>query len=237
MAEPKTRRGRRAGDAAGAPDERSGTEAPAGEAGAGDIRRPQQERGERRVAAILDAAAELLAEVGLEGLTVQVLVERARTSKGSLYHFFPDLASVLRALRERHAAEIAATVAALGAGSADVWRGLSVEETVDRFTSPVLSYLETHPDLLVLARESSAVTRRPEQYAHFLELAETVLCARVGGMEPGRRAACAATMVAVLTGVLAYGMRSPRESYDAMIHELRQVLASYLRSLEEGSGG
>src|SRR5260221_79424 len=65
---------------------------------AGDARVPTQERGTRRVEAILDAAAELVTELGVEGVTPQALADRAATSKGSLYHLFPDVSAVLRAL-------------------------------------------------------------------------------------------------------------------------------------------
>ena len=50
------------------------------------------------------------------------------------------------------------------------------------------------------------------------------------------RAARAATMVAVLTGVVGFSMRASPVPYEVMMRELRQVLASYLRSVEAASG-
>ena len=62
------------------------------EGGAGSARpsrSPQQPRGQRRVEQILDAAESLIAEVGIEATTTNAIAERAESSMGSLYHFFP----------------------------------------------------------------------------------------------------------------------------------------------------
>src|SRR5260221_12009877 len=77
---------------------------------AGDARVPTQERGTRRGEAILDAAAGPVTELGVEGVTAQALADRAATSKGSLYHLFPDASALLRPLRERPLGEIQAIV-------------------------------------------------------------------------------------------------------------------------------
>jgi AcrR family transcriptional regulator len=197
-------------------------------------RRPQQERGERRVAAILDAAAALIGEVGLEGLTVQTLAERANTSKSSLYHFFPDVHAVLGALLDRHNAAIGELVSAVANDPAVDWRALSPEDAADRFAAPLRGYIESRPDLLVLVRAPAMLDRGPKRYAPLLDLADRVLRARVPAMPAGERTARAATMVAVLTGVLGFSMRASPVPHEVMMRELRRVLAGYLRAVEGG---
>lgn len=64
-------------------------------------RAPVQERGERRVDAILDAAAALIAEVGYEELTLRAVAKRSGSAIGSIYHFFPDRETLVDALLER----------------------------------------------------------------------------------------------------------------------------------------
>ena len=66
-------------------------------------RAPQQERGQRRVAQILGAAAEVFLEHGVGGATMQLIAERAGASVGSLYHFFPNKDAVLESLGARYA--------------------------------------------------------------------------------------------------------------------------------------
>lgn len=70
-------------------------------------RAPQQERGQRRVAQILDAAAQVFVEHGVGGATMQLIAERAGASVGSLYHFFPNKLAVLESLGMQMADRVA----------------------------------------------------------------------------------------------------------------------------------
>ena len=64
-------------------------------------RAPQQERGAQRMEQLLDAAESVIAEVGVEGASVQAIAQRAGASMGSLYHFFPGKDALVLALAER----------------------------------------------------------------------------------------------------------------------------------------
>jgi AcrR family transcriptional regulator len=199
-------------------------------------RQPRQERGERRVCAILDAAAALITECGAEGLTVQALAERAQTSKGSLYHFFPDLQSVLRALAERHTRAITRLTQAMIADAGTNWASLSVDETVERFIAP-LAYLEAHPDLLALARAPNMVDNTTRRLSPLCDLADHILHRRYPRLSAHDRLVRASTMVAVMDGVVGYSLRSNELGSARMVEELRRVLAAYLDSHEKGSTG
>ena len=63
---------------------------------------PQQTRSQQRVDMILDAAADLFAEVGYESATTNAIAARAEISIGSLYQYFPDKDAILRALADRY---------------------------------------------------------------------------------------------------------------------------------------
>ena len=56
---------------------------------------PSQERSRERVAAILSAARELIAEGGLASLKMGLLAERAGVPIGTIYQFFPDKDAVI----------------------------------------------------------------------------------------------------------------------------------------------
>ncbi|MCP3799539.1 TetR family transcriptional regulator [Allokutzneria sp. A3M-2-11 16] len=65
-------------------------------------RRPVQQRSARRVERMLDACADLIAEVGYDGVTTTLIAERAGVAVGSLYQFFPDKRAVVQALTLRN---------------------------------------------------------------------------------------------------------------------------------------
>lgn len=69
----------------------------------GPLRRvPVQGRSVARVQRMLDACAELVDEVGYEGLTTTLLAERAGVAIGSVYQFFPDKRAIVQALALRN---------------------------------------------------------------------------------------------------------------------------------------
>jgi AcrR family transcriptional regulator len=63
--------------------------------------RPQQERAIKTYEAILDAASELLVEVGVERISTNLIAERAGVTVPALYRYFPNKYSVLNALGAR----------------------------------------------------------------------------------------------------------------------------------------
>lgn len=66
---------------------------------------PSQDRGQRRVDRLLDAAAEVIAEVGVEAASTNAIAARAQTSVGSLYQFFPNKDALVQALAARYTAQ------------------------------------------------------------------------------------------------------------------------------------
>ncbi|MCR8671884.1 TetR/AcrR family transcriptional regulator [Agrococcus sp. HG114] len=63
---------------------------------------PVQARAALRIEALLDAAAAVVVEHGIEHLTTALVAERAGASIGTVYRYFPDRVAVLVALAERN---------------------------------------------------------------------------------------------------------------------------------------
>jgi len=63
--------------------------------------RPQQQRAIKTYESILTAASELLAEVGLERISTNLIAERAGITVPALYRYFPNKYAVLNALGAR----------------------------------------------------------------------------------------------------------------------------------------
>jgi AcrR family transcriptional regulator len=64
---------------------------------------PVQARSTARLAALLDAAAKVVHEIGYERLTTAMVAERAGASIGTVYRYFPDRIAVLQSLAARNA--------------------------------------------------------------------------------------------------------------------------------------
>src|SRR5438132_10014483 len=67
---------------------------------------PTQARSRARVEAILKAAGSLLGEVGYDGVTTNLIAERAGVPVGSIYQFFETKDDIIAALVERFQARI-----------------------------------------------------------------------------------------------------------------------------------
>ncbi|MBB5871327.1 AcrR family transcriptional regulator [Allocatelliglobosispora scoriae] len=84
---------------------------------------------------MLDACAELVDEVGYEGLTTTLLAERAGVAIGSVYQFFPDKRAVVQALTLRNVeAYLARLAERIPAGELlDWWDGVdaAIEEYIE----------------------------------------------------------------------------------------------------------
>src|SRR5580700_724929 len=63
---------------------------------------PQRRRGELRVASLMAAAAEVIAERGYEAATMAEIAARADAQIGSLYRFFPNKEVLADALIQRY---------------------------------------------------------------------------------------------------------------------------------------
>jgi AcrR family transcriptional regulator len=107
---------------------------------------PQQDRGERRVAAVLEAAAAVIAEVGYEAATMTAMAERAGASIGAVYQYFPNKDAIVGALLNRYADELRARwKAVMTQGS-----GLGVAQLVDRTLEEMIDFIETRPAYIPL---------------------------------------------------------------------------------------
>ena len=108
---------------------------------------PKRERGKQRVAALIDAAAELFAEKGYEATTMTEIASRAGAAIGSLYQFFPSKEALAEALFNRFAERAAAAFARVeelapgrsARGLADLFIDYKLRQGTDRDAAIALS--------------------------------------------------------------------------------------------------
>lgn len=70
--------------------------------GAGIRTEPVQQRSAERITSLLDAAAALIDERGIDGLTTSDVATASCSSVGVVYRYFPNIQSLLRALAARN---------------------------------------------------------------------------------------------------------------------------------------
>ncbi len=64
------------------------------------VPRKRQERGERRIVAIVSAAARLFAKYGFDGTSMNRIAQESGLSIGSLYQYFPDKNAIVDAIAD-----------------------------------------------------------------------------------------------------------------------------------------
>jgi AcrR family transcriptional regulator len=191
--------------------------------------RKRQARGERRMAQIVDAAAEVFAEVGYEAATTNAVAARAGVSPGSLYQFFAGKDDLVRALTEAYATELAAAHDA--AFRAEDLPGLALDAAVARVVGQLVRFAREHrafPALFARTDLPPGLTAATAAlHAATLERVTTLLAGRAPDLAPDdlRRAA---TMTVQLTkAVMPLIVRGDDDSprYE---RELRTALTAYL---------
>jgi AcrR family transcriptional regulator len=201
-------------------------------------RRPRQSRGQRRVDLLLDAAAEVIAEQGLQAATAEAIAQRARTAKGSLYQFFPNRDAVVAALALRYADEMRAVHERAFATDP---RGLSLERLIDRLVRPLATFHDQHPafrrvfattvDAPPDSTGSAPLRLRAQLFDSFVDRLDLLFLARnpsLGTRERRRAAMIAATIGQAL---LARRARAAANEKKPILDELRRVLVAYLTPL------
>lgn len=108
---------------------------------------PSQKRAIERVQYILDVVAQLLDEVGAEGITTNLIALRAEIPIGSLYQYFPNKHAILKAVGERHLERVNAMILEFLQDSPDVshW-----EELTDRIIDAFAQLYKTEPGFIPL---------------------------------------------------------------------------------------
>lgn len=69
-------------------------------------KRPRQARSKATVDSILSASAQVLVRYGFDGMTTNMVADKAGVSIGSLYQYFPNKEAIVGALIERHMEEM-----------------------------------------------------------------------------------------------------------------------------------
>jgi AcrR family transcriptional regulator len=188
---------------------------------------PQQKRSSRRVAEYLDVAANLFAEVGYDAATMTGIAERAGSSIGGLYRYFPDKQTLAIALLKQYTADFE-----------EVWtsalpelKSISVaefaEHLIDRMTEFVTrrpAYFILHTAPIHFRRDAAARTQLRTEFSKAFLVKCPSLSQEV------------ALLAAHVTVQITKGMLSACADVDTkrrspMVREFKRALTNYLRDV------
>lgn len=184
---------------------------------------PIQLRATQKRVALLEAAAEIIAEKGYEGATLTDVAARARSSIGSLYRYFPDKPAVARALAELYGQEIAEHWNRLDAETAT----LGVADLVAAMLHLIISYLEKRPAFMVLVAASHDYQHKPSDRASLREHIAALVRRRRSDMREDEARLIASVTVEMVKGLSAMLGRHPGDK-ERIVNEFAILLEHYL---------
>ncbi len=202
-------------------------------------RRPRQSRGQKRVELLLDAAASVIAEQGLQAATAEAIALRAKTAKGSLYQFFPNRDAVLAALALRYADEMRAIHER--AFPMDP-HGVPLDRLIDRIVKPLAEFHDSHPAFRrVFATVEgpgddtrSAPSRlRAQLFESFVDRLDVLFAARNPKLTTRDRRRIALVAASLGQSLLARRGRAVAAEKKPLLDDLRRILLAYLQPVLE----
>jgi AcrR family transcriptional regulator len=190
-------------------------------------RTPQRANGIKRREAILNAAAEIIMEHGIGGLTLHATAKRAKSSIGSMYHFFSDKEELLDTLRERHRTSMNEMMAKVRAITEAEWRNMNAADVIDTLFGTPIRYYSEFPFALELHQlhEGRAIDT-------FMALVESVITLRLGAVQGPR---VARMLYAISTGTLSFVLDVQGPQRRPMVKDIPAVLEAYLAAQERTS--
>lgn len=205
-------------------------------------RRPRQSRGQKRVELLLDAAAEVIAESGIDAATAEAIALRARTAKGSLYQFFPNRDAVLAALALRYADEMRAIHER--AFPMDP-HGLTLDRLIDRIVKPLAEFHDRNPAFRrVFATidspgddtRSAPARLRSQLFDSFVDRLDVLFAARNPKLPAKERRRLALVSASVGQSVLARRSRAALTDKKPLLDDLKRLLVAYLAPVLDAGG-
>ncbi len=178
---------------------------------------------------MLEACANLIEEVGYDGVTTTLIAERAGVAVGSLYQFFPDKRAVVQALTMRNLDQFMDMIAnRIGSAQLDHWW-----DAVDMvFDAYVTMYREVPGFTQIRFGDVVDLRLMDDQRDN-----NTVIADRLAGLLTARFNLDVAELrlpisvsVEIADGILNLAFRRKLFSEDVVIAEARRVVRAYLSS-------
>lgn len=200
----------------------------------GEPRPPRQNRGQRRIEAVLDAAEAVIAEVGVEAATTNAIAARAGAGMGSLYHFFSNKEAIVAALADRYAARMRPRTEYRA--QPELSR-VPLSRMVDLIVDPLVEFFRRAPAYwhVFHATHTHGVGSQCDHQMQELVVhhVEGIIGERAPHVPPKRRRVLAMVEVEFVHAMLAFAFASPSKQRPAVIAEIKRLLALHAEMIEK----
>ena len=193
-------------------------------------RPPQQERSERTLAAILDVASSLFAEVGFEATTMTTIASRSGTSIGGLYHYFPDKSSIVLALAHQYGLAIEAEWKPLITQAPE----FSPRQFADIFIETMLRLVRQHPAYLTLQTAPVRFRRDPASRRALRLAIANAFRAKNPALTEERAFLSANVVVQTVSGMTRLFAESALQDQPTVVADYKVILTAYLTAILRG---
>ncbi|SDE64133.1 transcriptional regulator, TetR family [Terriglobus roseus] len=190
-------------------------------------RAPQQDRATKRVEAFLGAAESLFVEQGYEGTTMTAVAERAGSSIGALYSYFPDKVALARAL----ASQYADALAAYWTPEFEQLDGASAKKFAESFLDNFLEFTTKQPAYWQLQAAPIRFRRDPATRHAFRVVLQKALQRCAPQLDDARAYLCANTVLQITKGMVTLYVDSNAVDRSRVVAEFKTVLSLYLKSV------
>lgn len=198
-----------------------------------DLRRiPQRTRGQQRVDKILDAAAQVFAQVGYEAATTNQIAAAAETSIGSLYQFFPNKQVILTILAERYLTKLREIYDTLLTPDA---YNMPLNDLLDKLIDSLAVLHTDHPGFGTIFY-GDYVTPELNAASHELHLevigrVERLLSYYIPNLEPSRYELVATVSVGAVKALLPMTETTDHNHREQVLNEIKILLQAYFKTL------
>lgn len=191
--------------------------------------RRRQARGERRIAQLLDAAANVFCTTGYTGASTNAIAREAGVSPGTLYQFFPNKEAIavelggrlLQRWRESHGT-------ALAAANLD----LPLDQLLDAVLDPLFAFNHENPAFAALVHGPDAPGQITQEFnalhAALITRIEQIVARFLPEAPPAELARTATMIFAIFKAGLDLVLAHEGEERQAYITELKKVMFRYL---------
>jgi AcrR family transcriptional regulator len=197
-------------------------------------RMPRQQRSQRRVDVILDAAAQLVTEVGYEALTTSAVALRADTSIGSLYQFFPNKDALLHALAVRYIEDMRQLSGRLFTPDIEY---VPLQVLVERTVTVIIEFDTTHPGFNLIFNSAwistELQTAADAIRAQIVSDLQRIIALKAPHMTETDRFVSAEVMMSMIRGVLPLTQTGDAAYRVQVVREFKRAALAYMHALTQ----